>query len=481
MMNVNQLVVINSMILVLLSYYFYYIAVKRDENRTRKLQWARAGMLFIVILALMSRVFLYQGVRGGIQYLILSLVDVLVFISIFYFVLLMLLSVFRRYFTGHFCSFLWIIPMILILRFPISLLAYRNHIPIYLYLPFSEKLLNVIVGIWITGGMVVMGYQLWQHYMICNKLQMCSTDVSDPVLQIAKEICEQMEIQDTIEIFENHLIRSPLSIKRKRGKVTIYLPAVSYSKDELRMIFRHELCHIRRDDIGVKFFLSICRAICWFHPFVWVAIRKASEDMELSCDEVVIHMSQNSRKEYARLLLHSAGEERGYTTCLSGKAKSLQYRMHRILNGTGKAYSGWMMIGMIVLMCSLAYGSIQVTYGRGTISSEIATAQEMQDLGSQIFYDDAWSAHSISEVLVSREGELEGQSKITASKYIEQIRIERIATGMQYDFAEDRKAFLAIDNKLFVTISDHILMIQEIGKSTEYYHITSEVHWDQIM
>ena len=32
---------------------------------------------------------------------------------------------------------------------------------------------------------------------------------------------------------------------------------------------------------------AFCTALCWFNPFLWIAMRKSAEDLELSCDELI--------------------------------------------------------------------------------------------------------------------------------------------------------------------------------------------------
>ncbi|MDD3404533.1 MAG: M56 family metallopeptidase, partial [Hespellia sp.] len=80
------------------------------------------------------------------------------------------------------------------------------------------------------------------------------------------------------------LIRTPLSMGAfERTRITI-LPEQVYTEQELRLLFRHELHHIQRCDVETKVFLGFCQAFGWFFPMTWTAIRKASEDLELSCD-----------------------------------------------------------------------------------------------------------------------------------------------------------------------------------------------------
>lgn len=73
--------------------------------------------------------------------------------------------------------------------------------------------------------------------------------------------------------------------------------------------------------------------MCWFNPLMWLAMRKSADDLELSCDEIVLEgCSSTTRYQYANLLLKTAGDQRGFTTCLSTTASALRYRLKHVMS-----------------------------------------------------------------------------------------------------------------------------------------------------
>lgn len=98
------------------------------------------------------------------------------------------------------------------------------------------------------------------------------------------------------------------------------------------MIFSHELVHIIRNDGITKLYMAICKAFNFYDPFVYSGTRKCSEDIELACDEIVLSdANEKTRKDYGKLILSSAGEERGFTSNLSASGESMKYRLLNIL------------------------------------------------------------------------------------------------------------------------------------------------------
>jgi hypothetical protein len=103
--------------------------------------------------------------------------------------------------------------------------------------------------------------------------------------------------------------------------------------------------------------------MCWFNPLMWVAVRKSAEDIERSCDETVLLGADTAeRKAYGRLLLDTAGDERGFTTCLSASAKAMRYRLQGVM-GTGRRRSGALIVGLIAFLLCMTNGYVALAYG----------------------------------------------------------------------------------------------------------------------
>ena len=86
----------------------------------------------------------------------------------------------------------------------------------------------------------------------------------------------------------------------------ILLPAEIDWSDEalLGFILAHEMSHIRRFDALIKWFLAAALCLHWFNPLVWAMYILANRDLEISCDESVLHLyGQQSRADYALTLV----------------------------------------------------------------------------------------------------------------------------------------------------------------------------------
>lgn len=165
----------------------------------------------------------------------------------------------------------------------------------------------------------------------------------------------------------------------KRTRITV-LPNREFTKQELQFIFRHEVHHIQRGDVSNKMFFAFCQALCWFNPLIWVATRKASDDLELSCDEIVLeNMDDEKRRQYADLLLNTAGSSRGFTTCLSAAAETMRYRLKNVVT-VRKRWPGTVLLSIAMFLCVMSHGVIAVSNDRGSVAELITKYRTADDI-----------------------------------------------------------------------------------------------------
>ena len=159
---------------------------------------------------------------------------------------------------------------------------------------------------------------------------------------------------------------TPLTIDGFFGKARILLPDREYTDSQLTLILRHEMVHIQREDIWLKFLITFLTALCWWNPLMWITAKHAARDVELGCDESVLLGENNAaRREYAELILSQAGDQRGFTTCLSASAEALRYRLRGVM-APGKKRSGALVIALAVFVLIASYGWIAVAVEEGT-------------------------------------------------------------------------------------------------------------------
>ena len=226
----------------------------------------------------------------------------------------------------------------------------------------------MLFGIWLVGFAVVLIWKCAEHLIFRRLVLHDASPVTDPdVLSVWNGIIKDANFRKPkFKLFTSPSVSTPLTIGLNRRSIRVVLPEKKYSKEDLELILRHEIVHIGREDAWNKFFMVFCTAMCWFNPFVWVAMRRSADDLELSCDETaLLGANDATRKQYAILLLDTAGDERGFTTCLSASAKAMRYRLKAITK-PGKRRSGALVVGLVFFVLCMTSGYVALAYDGNT-------------------------------------------------------------------------------------------------------------------
>lgn len=100
--------------------------------------------------------------------------------------------------------------------------------------------------------------------------------------------------------------------------------------DEVEMVLRHELAHVRRRDNLVNLGQRILEAVLFFHPAVWSLSRQVRREREACCDGAALEGS-GRRQDYAALLLRLLPAGAGGLPASALSGPDVLIRIRRIL------------------------------------------------------------------------------------------------------------------------------------------------------
>ena len=197
--------------------------------------------------------------------------------------------------------------------------------------------------IWLTGiaGMLA--------YSILSLIKMKK-------LRSAAHLYKKDEIQGIfrkrkINIYEGEYLETAFVMGIFRP--AIYIPN-ALEESEKSYIICHEQVHIKRLDYLIKPLAYLVLCVHWFNPLVWAAFLLMEKDMELSCDERVLHdMGKQICREYASSLLTLASGRR----TLSGGPfafgeNDIKSRIRNVLNYHRSAFWGIIVSAAILVILS---------------------------------------------------------------------------------------------------------------------------------
>ena len=277
-------------------------------------------------------------------------------INIYFILLLLLLPLLRHFFSSRACAVLWLLP---------TFLFYNTAVPDNLArealwtLKLPPDFPRLFMAVYLPVALVIFGWKLLANHLFYKRTMASAREITEGrEPELFKAELERVSYLKPVKLCYCESISSPLSMGfYDQTRVTL-LPRREYTEQELDFIFRHEVCHLQRCDIHTKVFLAFCLAFCWFDPLVWLAVRRAAEDLELACDELVLEgLGREERQAYARLLLMNSGKAPGFTSCLSAAGRTMRYRLKNVVEPR-KRRPGTLLLATVMFLCVMGYGLV---------------------------------------------------------------------------------------------------------------------------
>ncbi len=139
-------------------------------------------------------------------------------------------------------------------------------------------------------------------YFLAKRDIMSTAFYENNLTAYMENLKKQMGINKKVKIAVCHYTGSPMLVGLFNP--VIVLPDTDYTPTQLEMIIRHELTHLKRNDIFYKFILHLVSCVYWFNPLTACMARLAGKDIEISCDEDIVKAGDKQFKaEYAQTIV----------------------------------------------------------------------------------------------------------------------------------------------------------------------------------
>ncbi len=356
----------------ILAWNFYSLSdrekrVELQDKQRRYLSYPDPSMLPTILLMLLLMLLILDGWRSAGQFFLGLYVNLFFQISLYYVLLLLFLPLLRRCFQARTCAALWLLPTMLYCTVYSFMELPRPAWVIRL----PEGWLPWLALLWAAGFFAVLLGRTVSHLRFRREILKPARPVEELEAWEVSRLWDRLHREAgypkrRYRLVVSPAVRTPVSIGLFSWSIRVVLPRLDYSLEDLELILRHELVHIGRRDCSAKFFFTFCTALCWFNPLMWLAMGRSADDMERSCDEtVLLDADDRKRRRYASLLLETAGDERGYTTCLSASAAALRYRLKSVVH-PGRRLGGSLLAGLLLFALMMTSGYVALTDPAGT-------------------------------------------------------------------------------------------------------------------
>ena len=166
--------------------------------------------------------------------------------------------------------------------------------------PFSWD--TALIVLWLSGAGILLFLTVLSSIQLKRRIRRGFDDVPPEWRQMAQQIACELHIRRKIRMAVVGGFPTPALSAGPRP--ILVLPKELNNEEAVRFALRHELTHLKRGDHIVCLMMLILRAVYWFHPVVWAAVKLMRLDMETACDSTVTRqMSTGSKTRYAQAIL----------------------------------------------------------------------------------------------------------------------------------------------------------------------------------
>lgn len=194
--------------------------------------------------------------------------------------------------------------------------------------------LKLLFALWLAIALIYGLFTAVSYHRSYRGIKAVSHETrSEDILRVYDEVREQLGVNRNISVMTSGYLPSPLLFGII--KPAIVIPDRGFKREELKLIFAHELIHYKHKDLIIKLIAAAAVSIHWFNPLVYLLRGSMNESCELCCDESVLrYMALDDRKDYGRLLIsiieHSSKRRYSFTTAMASPKENIKTRLIRI-------------------------------------------------------------------------------------------------------------------------------------------------------
>ena len=261
--------------------------------------------------------------------------------------------------------------------------------------PFNKYV--CLFFIWSALALVLFVRKVTVYQGFIQYIKAGNKEISDiKILNLLSDCEEKLHIKTRVELSCNPLVASPMQIGFFRPR--IILPVGELEDKELSYIFVHELIHYKQRDMFYKWLIQIVVCAHWFNPFVYLLEKEVNKSCELSCDEKVISvLDDTARREYGDTLISFLKSNNLYksslaSVTLSEGAEQIKERLGAIMNFKSKTKTIRVLTGILTLFIlsgAVFIGGYSVSAAADSKGTSKSSIPEKKDNGKSTYiYDE---------------------------------------------------------------------------------------------
>lgn len=196
--------------------------------------------------------------------------------------------------------------------------------------PLAMPTISMWLFVWGLGAVLCASYYALGYLRYSRKFAVSCSVENDFIADWLRS----NQLKRKITVRQSDFILTPLTYGILQP-VILMPPNIDWTDTQrLRYVLAHEYEHIRRFDSATKILLTLALCIHWFNPLVWAMYVLSNQDLELSCDEAVVHtFGETMKSAYALTLINMEERKKGIMPFANNFSKNaIEERIKAIMN-----------------------------------------------------------------------------------------------------------------------------------------------------
>lgn len=264
---------------------------------------------------------------------------------------------------------------------------------------FSSTIWITLSLLWIVGAGLLFSWKIIGYLRFKRQLNIHQVTVKDETVLSGLALAKQkIGIHLDVPVFQNALITSPMLVGL--GKPCIVLPQREFNGQQLNYIFLHELTHLKRSDLWLKWMAQLTLCLHWFNPIIYKLVKQFNQACELSCDEAVIKgMDVQQKQGYGETLIALAASKQAsiaFVSTMSTEKNNLKDRLTALMQSEKSRKPrliSMLALSLVLIVSTIFVGSAtpsikasQVDYDFSRLKiNDVSLGQNEQDIHTELY------------------------------------------------------------------------------------------------
>ncbi|MFC4597633.1 M56 family metallopeptidase [Cohnella hongkongensis] len=168
----------------------------------------------------------------------------------------------------------------------------------------TGAVVQAAAAVWLAGVAAVALALLAGHLRMSRALRREAVPAAPPELErLFAQLRGSLGIGSRVGLRLTRLVSGPVLFGVRSPVVLIPADLIGrLDPVEWECVLRHELAHLKRNDIPANLIACLAASVHWFNPLVWYGLRRMRADQESACDANVLRVS-GLRDAYASCVI----------------------------------------------------------------------------------------------------------------------------------------------------------------------------------